>query len=538
MVSNVQNQIVEYGKRVGDLIDLSNSGDIELEIGAIVNSQMINLGSAMSNLTQVGGYLQLAYAGSKGFSCNTKITGIICDYQRLVNDSALACDKFVESCIFAVRQYMTAIKLAEKTTLVNSMKIIGGCEKVVKEMIATSDQLIEECDGLCSLAREALLEASDNDVSSSKQKKEIEESIAKSKAREASLKSKTKDLSQAIKEERENEQRAASRADAEQQRIYILSIVQTALKPLNIGENLGSALGAFFNPTPISQTQTKEKEEGESRTGKFVKELFKSKNSSKEELIKNQAALELKKKELQKMKKKDSDSKEKDSNSKEKANLKKEIRELELIIEHQLKENEESHQMFKSLIDRSDKREKSYLEQESAAAARRREWQNVQMECNAELARTVSELQSMNKEEDELGKAIKSLQVAISALGKIKTIFENARMYWIAVQERCNQISHIHETINILADSDVKELWIEEIRSNQRSWFYLGGLNFLALKAIAPAKERMDAIMSDLPSGEVAKKIVEPFCGALLLELEAEKKLLEAPEGKEKEKEK
>lgn len=134
--------------------------------GQIENKQMFNISDTLSDLDQAAGYLRLAYAGSKGFSCSAKIIQILCDYQLLISDSTVACNQVVESCIFEAKQHKLAERLAEKKTYAAFLKILSTCEKRVQKMIETSDQLMKECDGLCALAREALLEASDNEIES------------------------------------------------------------------------------------------------------------------------------------------------------------------------------------------------------------------------------------------------------------------------------------------------------------------------------------------------------------------------------------
>jgi hypothetical protein len=57
-------------------------------------------------------------------------------------------------------------------------------------------------------------------------------------------------------------------------------------------------------------------------------------------------------------------------------------------------------------------------------------------ENNANLARQLTELNQLTISGNDLEAAIKALEVAITSLGKIKTIFENTRLFWTGMEVR------------------------------------------------------------------------------------------------------
>ena len=66
-------------------------------------------------------------------------------------------------------------------------------------------------------------------------------------------------------------------------------------------------------------------------------------------------------------------------------------------------------------------------------------------ENNAKLARQLTELNQLAVSNNDLESAIKALEVAITSLGKIKTIFENTRLFWEGV-EVCQDTNSNHDS--------------------------------------------------------------------------------------------
>jgi len=124
-----------------------------------------------------------------------------------------------------------------------------------------------------------------------------------------------------------------------------------------------------------------------------------------------------------------------------------------------------------------------------------------------ELSETVSELAGMGVKHNSLQKAIKSLEIAIKTLGKIKVIFDNTRVFWIGVEKNCKKIVENADTVKEMADMD-EDLMIEAIAESALNWFILGKANHTAKEAISEVDKGMDKIMSNLPSEEEASKMI------------------------------
>lgn len=115
-----------------------------------------------------------------------------------------------------------------------------------------------------------------------------------------------------------------------------------------------------------------------------------------------------------------------------------------------------------------------------------------------------------------------SLFWALKALSQVKTKFEHTRMYWLGVKGHCSQLANI-ETLQVLnSDAALKEMFIQEIKSNCLSWLTLGKINYLAMNAIQDVDEEIDAIMSKLPSKLEAIEIIKYEADKILNSLEAE----------------
>lgn len=161
----------------------------------------------------------------------------------------------------------------------------------------------------------------------------------------------------------------------------------------------------------------------------------------------------------------------------------------------------------------------------AAAADRRASLQKEQREANASLAETVSRMGSLNVEKDDLMAAITSLEVTIKSLGRIKTVFENARLFWMGVKKHCDALSDV-SIIQELAELEIKELYIEELKDSGLSWLSLAKINQVALIAMTSVDEGFDDVMSNLPNKAEAQALVAPLTKQILEHIEEDQNLL------------
>merc|ERR1719445_83319 len=139
----------------------------------------------------------------------------------------------------------------------------------------------------------------------------------------------------------------------------------------------------------------------------------------------------------------------------------------------------------------------------------RHEINRKMIEHASDLSETVSQLAGMTESKNSLEKALKSLEIAIKTLGKIKVVFDNTRVFWIGVEKNCKAIVENAKTVADFADDeDLAEEMIEAIAASALSWFVLGKVNYTAKRAISQVDKGMDKIQSNLPSEEEAAKMI------------------------------
>merc|ERR1719431_2034187 len=108
---------------------------------------------------------------------------------------------------------------------------------------------------------------------------------------------------------------------------------------------------------------------------------------------------------------------------------------------------------------------------EAAARAARINWQRKQMQNNAELAATVEKLMQTTDEKNELDKAIYGLEITIKTLGKVKTIFLNAKVFWLGVKKHVESLAASQEEMEEYGeDEDLHGELEEAIMNSGYSW--------------------------------------------------------------------
>lgn len=83
------------------------------------------------------------------------------------------------------------------------------------------------------------------------------------------------------------------------------------------------------------------------------------------------------------------------------------------------------------------------MEREARLHEERVSLQKCERKTYAELARAVEKLKGAAAENDTLGQALGSLDLVITSLGRIKTVFENPRTYWEIVKIHCDEQADI-----------------------------------------------------------------------------------------------
>jgi len=149
-------------------------------------------------------------------------------------------------------------------------------------------------------------------------------------------------------------------------------------------------------------------------------------------------------------------------------------------------------------------------EREKEARQARIEWQQKQLDNNAELAETVQKLANAKDSKDGLDKAIFGLDLAIKSLGRVKTIFLNAQVFWIGVQKHAKSLVIDQEEIRDYAeDEDLRSEYMRASVDSGLSWISIASILRDAALQIQKVDEGVDEVMSDLPTESEARTLID-----------------------------
>ncbi len=513
MDPNNQLSLASYQfKTSQDLVVMASQPAVQQKVTELEKSfYTINIEQTMGYLSQVGGLLQLAYAGTKGHKSCVKVTGILSDYQALIKNSQIANRKFVLGCLTSVKNHQSALNMAEKKKYESAISYLVECGNQAAEMAELADKLINESQALCSMSKEALLLAVEDENTSTDQRERITKEIHDLQAKEAALKSKTMDLARQVEEEKIKEKALCTKAEKAQAQAFAIGMVSAVMKPL--GQIAGSILPivtpitstAGFIGTQIIQALT-QAQSTESRLDKELTEL-KSQIKKKSDLIAEEK-LKGEKGDVALI-----------------ASLEKEEKDLNTKLDALLNSSQAAKAALKEVQEEFQKNADNFHSLEQKAAERRVEAQKAQMEANAQLAESIERLKGFNVEKNDLNKSIASLEIAVKTLGKIKTVFENTRVFWNEVEMQCKTLSDI-STMKILLKEEEHQEFSKNLLESAWSWIVLGKINYSALQSIGLVQEKVDVIMSNLPNAEEKKQLIEVKSDLLLLQIKGENDLL------------
>ena len=189
----------------------------------------INVSVTMKNLGGVGKILQVAYAGSKGFTCSESIIEILSKYQRMIKNSFIATASFTDASLSALKCHKLALMMAEKNKLDTALKMLEKCSLIANKMANESEKLTNEADTLCQLCEKALLTAQKDENLSTDEKNKISKMIYDSNSKEAELKQITTDLYKQISEYNEKIAEIAKQSNKERQKEFALKLISTMI---------------------------------------------------------------------------------------------------------------------------------------------------------------------------------------------------------------------------------------------------------------------------------------------------------------------
>ncbi|KAN0047889.1 hypothetical protein ACTA71_002277 [Dictyostelium dimigraforme] len=514
-VSN-QNDTLEFiNKPLNNLDEIEVFEKKNKKIATEVNDFLklyaaISVTEAMESLSIVGDLLKLSNAASDGLPCSGPIIDILSDYQSLIATSLNACICFADQSKESVNHYYTALKFAEKDTL-KAMGVLGLTAKKAQQMSNQSKILIDLSTQLVNKSTVALGKAVIGKSSVVEQLKEaqkrendIEGQVSVLKTEIDELKKQVDEFNRLIKKEKASRNGGAA---------FVFQIISSITTPIvqmaspiiknatgvDIVEEVSNFIELVLDPT---------KKETKSDTG-FLKE-----NKMNLEKQTQEKELELKKKEEEIENLNSQPFSEKNKQLKE--NLLKEINE----IKQQLERNKKSLEgTMKDISIQAEKRKSATIDKEATYIKLKSEYQDLKRNSDIALAQNIHQLKSLSVENDSLEVSYKTLEIIVRTLGRIRTAFVNANLFWTEVQERCNYFSDLG-MMEMLAgwsesDDEIKNQFILLIKSTGIRWLAFAKINNQAFKEIKKVHTKFGNIMSNLPKKSEVKEIIGVTCDQL-----------------------
>jgi len=176
-------------------------------------------------------------------------------------------------------------------------------------------------------------------------------------------------------------------------------------------------------------------------------------------------------------------------------------------------------------------------DREAAARTTRIEYQQKQLDNNAELASTVQKLMNKKEEKDELEKAIYGLDITIKTLGRVKTIFLNAKVFWIGVKKHVESLAATPEELEDYAEEEeLRDEYVKAVVESGYSWLTVAKICRQSALTIRKVDAGVDEVMNDLPTKAEAKLLIESLGAQIIAGIIDEnndiKKEIESPHNK------
>lgn len=171
---------------------------------------------------------------------------------------------------------------------------------------------------------------------------------------------------------------------------------------------------------------------------------------------------------------------------------------------------------------------KAARDREAIARQTRIDYQQKQLDNNAELAATVQKLMNNKEEKDYLDKAIAGLDITIKTLGKVKTIFLNAKVFWVGVKKHVESLAATQEELQDYAeDEDLREEYVAGAVESGYSWLTVGKICRMSALKIREVDKGVDEIMNDLPTEAEARVLIESIGAQIIADIADENKDIE-----------
>jgi hypothetical protein len=152
--------------------------------------------------------------------------------------------------------------------------------------------------------------------------------------------------------------------------------------------------------------------------------------------------------------------------------------------------------------------------------------QQALRKANSDLSRSIVQLSTSVREGNNIKKAIDSLNVTVQTLTKVRTIFENTRIFWVSVKKHCNGLSRdISRYERVMGVSTSQ--FDQKIHQLGIRWLTIAKMNYEAACSMGNVNTSIDSIVSNLPSSAESAIRFRENTEKMLDALEQENRALE-----------
>lgn len=436
----------------------------------------IDVGLCLQKLVTVSDLLAIAYAGSKGVKCNSQVVKLLADYQTFCTDSHLASCEFLNASMKALQYTSMGFKWANDHQPDKAIQALSMTTRVADTMTGIASELVTKSEQMCALASDALVAACQDNGVAAETKTEIAAMITKHEVQKAELESTTQSLKNHLETAKSDVSEASRKADSARTMETVLTIVRTFATGLTTAakySNGASVLATFIHS--MNEPETPE---------------------SKDETADADLAFAHNKGDLARV----------NLTSEHDENSEKELKAQIALLATEIKSMEKTHkESIDAVRHEMTKKAESAAEREAHSRADRFRLQELDRKRNAELRGAIRKLSDMRDNRDSIGHALASLDIAIKAIGQVKTVFENTKSYWIGIKRHCEDLVEI-ESFEL--DKISEKMLSDDITTSWYSWLTLCKINDAAVRVMKEVTVKVDNTMSDLPTTEEAQELL------------------------------
>lgn len=488
---------------VGDIAIALQNPEVEtLVLQTAQRYHRIDVRSVMSDFKQVASLLAYAYQKSEGFNASAASARILSKYQTVIKDSLLTTTQFLDRCVTGLSYHRDAVEALDAgKDLDHVFRLFSRCVGLAQRMADQSAKLAEKAENLKDLAEEALgLAINDRNISE-EQKRAIQLEMQQTKAEQNTLTAKMHELETSVREQQEAMNIALQQQKAAERRESALFWASIVAEPIAIvATKLVGGAGAICNF--ISE-----------QLGSEVTNTAKVLEAAKAEVTSLKGALAAKEVTVRAKEEAEKNAQEQATKEKERTEkiaLEQEIATLKVTIQAKEQTIQETEVKLAGLQERLRKSREDAVRRVDTIKEKTEQLKQRKDEANIDLIKAVNTLKTLSIKGNTLDTAIQSLRVCIKTLAKVKTVFDNARIFWKNVEYHATALTDVQRVQDHVEFAERDKIR-KEIERSGMGWLALAKVNFDACNATDLVNQHVDEMfihLGDPVIGNVADAII------------------------------